>query len=115
MARKVGFEKPDTEPAKSIADRYLDEFRAKAKSETARPPAPKPKRRRNWILILFMSIWITAWTFAILMAIGMLFSGGPVVFMVVWLTLACIGWIVALVILIRNIRGIPVQEKDVPK
>lgn len=112
MARKVGFDTPDTEQKKSIADSYLDEFRAKSARTKTPAPAPRQRVQRNWFVLIFMVIWITFWSFGILMAIGMLLSGGPVAFMALWLAAACVGWIVALGVIIKQIKGTPVVDES---
>lgn len=116
MARKVGFDTPDTEPKRSIADSYLDEFRAKATNSRTRAataaPAPRQKVQRNWFVLIFMIVWITFWSFGILMAIGMLLAGGPVAFMLIWLGAACVGWVVALGVIIKQIKGTPVPHES---
>ncbi len=110
MARKVGFEKPDTDPKKSVADSYLDEFRAKSKTQQQTAPRPKRRVRRNWFVIIFLTIWIICWSFGILLAIGMLIADGPVAFILIWLAAACFGWVIALGALIAQIKGIPIDD-----
>ena len=116
MARKVGFDTPDTEPKRSIADSYLDEFRAKTATKSPSTPTPvrtsKPRVRRNWFVIIFTTVWITFWSFGILTAVGMLLSGGPVVFMTIWLAAACVGWFFALGVIIKQIKGTPIPDES---
>jgi hypothetical protein len=115
MARKIGFGRPDTEPKKSIADSYLDEFRQKHNHELSRNTqrTPKaPKVRRNWVVIIFMTVWLTFWSIGILTVIGVIAGGNPEPFLLVWLTAAIAGWIVAAAVLRKQIKGKPLKPQD---
>ncbi len=108
MARKVGFDRPDTEPKKSIADSYLDEFRKKHNHDLSpnTQPMPKaPKRKREWVSIIFMMVWISGWSIGILFALGVLMSGTADAFLLIWLAFAILGWFVAVFVLTALLRG----------
>lgn len=111
MVRKVGF---DTgEDRKSVADRVLDEHRAKARAKDAvakqaemeelAREAARPKRQ--WFPIIFLTVWLTGWSGAIYAVISVILSGERDGGLYLWLGFAIIGWLMAvffLVMLIRN-------------
>jgi hypothetical protein len=117
MARKVGFDRPDTdretEPKRSIADSYLDEFHAKNRTASTAKPDSKPKVKRNWFVLIFMLTWITFWSFGIIMALGVVLTGGFDLFMIIWLIAASFGWIVALSVIIKAYKG-KLRPKEKP-
>ena len=116
MARKIGFERPDTEPKKSIADSYLDEFRKKHNhklSPNAQPTPKAAKVKRNWVVILFLSFWLTGWSIGIVTVLMLITSGSTDSFLFIWVGFALLGWFVAVYVLIQQIKGVkPFQKKS---
>ena len=113
MVRKVGFEQEKPKAKKSIADSYLDEFRARSaqKRRAEAPVAPSRHRvRRNWVLIVFLSVWLMFWSFGILTVSAIIASGGAPLFLFIWLIAALVGWFVVFVILRRQIKGTPIDD-----
>ena len=108
MVRKVRFSREDTEPKKSIADSYLDEFRKKHNHELSTNTQPSPKAtkvKRNWVVIIFLLIWLTFWSIGVLTVISIVAGGNPEPFLLIWLTAAIFGWIVVVAILTKSKRG----------
>lgn len=122
MVRKVGFE--DERPDKGVADRVLDQHRAKArarKAAEARERAEATERRKGSTPangrstfgrvfgILFLTVWLTLWTGGIVMVAFIVLSGdvhaGPLVFMLIWEVIAIFAWFAAVRSLIRMFRG----------
>lgn len=111
MARKIGFSQPDTEAKKSIADSYLDEFRQRHNHGLKPDPnASAPKHKRNWFAIVFLGIWLTAWSCGMLMVSGILLTGNGEPFLFIWLTAASVGWVIAVYVLVQQIKGKPVSK-----
>lgn len=116
MTRKVGFETGETR--KGVADRVLDQYRAKARAKRAaeqatgdrdaRDNAPgggDARPKRQWVPILFLTLWLTAWSGGILLALSLILRGGAEPFLYIWISAAVIGWIIAFGILVRLIRA----------
>ena len=114
MVRKVRFSREDTEPKKSIADSYLDEFRKKHNHELSTNTQPSPKAakvKHNWVVIIFLLIWLTFWSIGILTVISIVAGGNPEPFLLIWLTAAIFGWIVVVAILKRMLKGKPIDPR----
>lgn len=111
MARKIGFSRPDTEAKKSIADSYLDEFRQRHNHDLKPDPyATAPKRKRNWFAIVFLGVWLTAWSCGITVVAGVLLAGKGEPFLYFWLAAASVGWVIAVYVLLQQIKGKPVSK-----
>lgn len=108
MARKVGFDEPDTEKKKSIANRYLDEFRAKSSTEI-KAKTIHTRVTRDWFTVVFLLVWLAGWTFGILFCVGALVFGSNeaivVIFLFIWAAAACAFWLLAVKALIKELRG----------
>lgn len=84
--------------------------RARDLDRRARSEAAAPGGFRL-IPILFLLVWLTGWSFAIRMALGMLLDqleegdAFPSVFLAFWLAFAVLGWVVAARLLFRLIFG----------
>ncbi|GGA15207.1 hypothetical protein [Neptunicoccus cionae] len=111
MARKVGFSKPDTEAKRSIADSYLDEFRQRHNHELSPDPyGAKQERKRNWFVIVFLTLWLTGWSGGILLVSAILRDGNGDSFLYIWLAAAVLGWGVAVYVLIQQLKGRPLSK-----
>ena len=114
MVRKIGFDQERKPRKKSVADQYLDEFRAKARdkrqlSERLVAQKDAPVRTRSWPTILFLCVWLVAWTAAIVFVGMLILSGEGPVFLIIWEIAAVIGWFVAVFILRAQLRGTPAR------
>lgn len=117
MTRKIGFEKADKKVnKKSIADSYLDEFRARtAKPKPKQPESitkSSPRRKRNWVAIIFLCVWLVGWSFGIMFAAAIIASGDAPFFIFIWITAALAGWVIAFFILLGLIKGKIVGDSD---
>ena len=109
MVRKIGFGDGDG-PKKSVAEAYLDKFRARSRAQarknTPPPSAPSaPPAKRRGTTILFMMFWLVLWTLGILFVAATLFTGRPNWFSIGWLVLAIFGWFSVMSALIAHLRG----------
>ena len=100
MARKVGF---DTgQDRKGIADRVLDDHRAKAREkrevEQARVAA---RKSRPWFAIIFLFVWLCGWTVGIVFVGFVIIGGDAEPFLFVWEALAIAGWLVAFGVFVK--------------
>lgn len=111
MVRKVGFGPENKTDGTSITERHVDSFRAKSRqAQELADPTPKPTARIARVaIILFLSTWLIGWSLAIIAVAAVLVSGdsGADWFLILWETLAVLGWGAALLALIRQIRGKP--------
>ena len=117
MTRKIGFEKSAAEKKTSIADRYLDTFRQRHKSDQSRDTKPnkvKPKTKRNWFQILFLMVWLALWSSGILFVVAILLAGGFQPFLLIWLAAALFGWFFAAKSLRKLIKGEPTEKRNGP-
>ncbi|MCP5072274.1 MAG: hypothetical protein GY947_03140 [Rhodobacteraceae bacterium] len=113
MVRRIGFEdKKSDSPEKSTADRYLDEFRAKGRKQVEEAAARAAKsrtktggRKRQWVVIVFLSVWLILWTGGIIAAAAAFFQGQDQGFLAIWITFATLGWFFAVFMLRRLLRG----------
>lgn len=117
MTRKIGFSRTDREKKKkSIAESYLDEFRArKSQQTTVKTSSVAPgrvRRKRNWVAILFLCVWLIGWSFGIMLAAAILFGGDAPFFIYIWIIAAVIGWIIAFFILLGLIKGTSVDPEN---
>lgn len=109
MARKVGYGDGKEGKKTSVAERYLDEFRAKVLA------AQKPVSSANWrpwLRNLFLVIWMTVWTLAILI-VGPLLSAGEIDapgILLLWCGAAVFAWIMGLKSLLRAVSGKPMRD-----
>ncbi len=112
MARKVGFG-DDQKGELSTADKAVESFRAKTRAERAekeKRDAERDESKGSLRAALFLAFWLLFWTAAIVVvASTLLFGAEPIgtqLFLMVWLTLAVIGWIAASRTLIRTVQAI---------
>lgn len=119
MVRKVGFE--DGSSRKSVADRVLDEHRAKARARRAAEAEAKAEARNRpasattgggvarGFKIVFLLVWLTLWTGGVLMVAFVILSGevhaGPLIFMLIWEAFAIFAWVAVVRSLLRLVRG----------
>ena len=98
---------------KSVADAYLDKFRAKARAQRQPPPpAGTGKVKRDWVLILFLVFWLLGWSMGMLVATAFVLDGAGGWFMIAWLFVALIGWLFAWRQLYLELRGKPAGTGD---
>ncbi|MEM7440410.1 MAG: hypothetical protein AAF393_12485 [Pseudomonadota bacterium] len=107
MVRRVGFD--NGAPKKGVADKVLDDFRAKSRAEkaaeAAEAKAKAERPRRQWFPIIFLTFWLTGWTGGIFLVIGIITSGQGDGGLFAWLSFAILGWVVAVFVLIKLIRN----------
>lgn len=83
------------------------------KRDRGAPPVEPVREARSLRAapIIFLSIWLVFWSFAILVAVGVLLDEmregiiGGHLFLLVWIGFAVIGWVVAGGLLLRLLRG----------
>ena len=112
MARKVGFSEPDREK-KSTADSYLDEFRARSRAQSAHEASQKRVvRKRQWVPIIFLMVWLAGWSGGILLAFSAIANGASDGGLWVWILVACLAWVGAVLALIWLLKGDLVEVED---
>lgn len=111
MVRKVGFDTGKTR--KGVADRVLDEHRARARAKRDAEAAAAQKAtdaraarpRRKWGTIFFLSLWLAGWSVGVLFVGLLILAGEADTFLYVWEFFALIGWVVVVLILVKLIRN----------
>lgn len=110
MVRKVGFGNKE----QSVADAYLDKFRArnrkKREATEIKPKKPRGKVKRQWFAIAFLLFWLTCWSGAMMFAIAFAISPEGDAFLWIWVFFAAIGWLFAAFSLLALIKGTPVDD-----
>lgn len=82
-----------------VADRVLDQFRAKtrarrkAEADDAARHAARPKRQ--WIPIVFISIWLVLWSTGMALVGLIILSGEGEPGLWLWWCFALVGWVIA--------------------
>ncbi len=98
---------------KSVADAYLDKFRARARAHRQPlPPAGTGKVKRDWVSILFLVFWLLVWSMGMLVAAVFVLEGPRSWFLVIWLFFALIGWLFAWRQLYLELRGKSAETGD---
>jgi len=97
------------ELAKPLLRQYRAKSRALTTQNTTPPPNPKPapKAKRKWLTIIFLTFWLCGWSLGILVAGAVAISGDGGWFILIWLTVAIIGWFAVVAVLIAHLRGSP--------
>ncbi|MCP5076402.1 MAG: hypothetical protein GY947_24315 [Rhodobacteraceae bacterium] len=118
MVRRIGFSEDKVDKTrKSTADRYLDEFRAKGRKQAAevtkkaaRVQTKPTERKRQWVAIVFLFIWLLLWTGGIIAAAGAFLQGEDRGFLAIWIAFATLGWFFAVFMLKKLLRGKPLNN-----
>jgi hypothetical protein len=88
-----------------MAGRYIEPEQTRIRSE--RVDGVEQMRipfRRNWFALIFLSVWLTGWTFGGIAAMGdLVVSGEP--FLFVWLIFWALGWVFAAATVAMQIAG----------
>ena len=123
MVRRIGFQEDQDNPEKGVADRVLDDFRAKAQAERNAEAAEKAERQAEMAeagakavsiatrlaRIIFPLVWLAFWTVGCVFAGTMIFAvdtpAAARVFLVVWEIAALTGWFLVARGILRELRG----------
>ena len=112
MVRKVGFGQTEKKSKPSVADRYVEEFRAKSRHQkTNEAAAAKTPLMARIAIVTFLLIWLTGWTAGVITVAVILISDGFDIFLIIWEILAIGGWIIAVFALIQTIKGKTIVSK----